>query len=440
MYHNAASPHESRHLRNSERRPFQKSLLCSFGPSDQQRRLATVVDLSHTGMGIVTDFAVSQGEMLWFNDGSGDKEGQIRWSVKVDSGYRAGISLASPLVHYERAEDQGFHVAEGTEKYYSLLNEATEEFISRLSAVEAEVMNSAGTAEGHLRDVRISMDDVLAVCKEFEEGIREKDLIKQARVAFHGKTNPMLSKSHCINRVRTWPQGYHGDYKTLETVYRNTPLSDGIGYYLDLHSLNVDLAHAIRARIKWLENMLADELSSRQGASILNIACGSCRELMGVAPEIGISGSRAICVDSDGDALSFAQDRFSYAGVLDRMSFRKYNALRMFDDELNRSEFGSQDIIYSVGLFDYLPTDFLSRMFRSLFGLLNPGGKFIAAFKDARKYRHQDYHWIADWDGFQQRNEEEFRQIIADAGVSVSSVREARDETGIIAFYVMTKE
>ena len=31
----------------------------------------------------------------------------------------------------------------------------------------------------------------------------------------------------------------------------------------------------------------------------------------------------------------------------------------MFDHELNMSEFGMQDIIYSVGFFDYLESDFL---------------------------------------------------------------------------------
>ena len=30
----------------------------------------------------------------------------------------------------------------------------------------------------------------------------------------------------------------------------------------------------------------------------------------------------------------------------------------MFDHELNMSEFGKQDIIYSVGFYDYLPIGF----------------------------------------------------------------------------------
>ncbi len=40
--------------------------------------------------------------------------------------------------------------------------------------------------------------------------------------------------------------------------------------------------------------------------------------------------------------------------------------------------------------------------------MLNPGGILITSFKDAARYRHQEYHWIVDWDGFLQRTEEDF--------------------------------
>ena len=49
-----------------------------------------------------------------------------------------------------------------------------------------------------------------------------------------------------------------------------------------------------------------------------------------------------------------------------------------------------EDVIYSVGYFDYLPDDFLAKLLHSLHQLLNPGGKLIAAFKDASRYRSQE--------------------------------------------------
>ena len=61
----------------------------------------------------------------------------------------------------------------------------------------------------------------------------------------------------------------------------------------------------------------------------------------------------------------------------------------MFDLETAQTEFGMQDIIYSVGFFDYLPDDFLVKLLSSLYMLLNPGGKLFAAFKDADRYQPQ---------------------------------------------------
>jgi SAM-dependent methyltransferase len=246
-----------------------------------------------------------------------------------------------------------------------------------------------------------------------------------------------------INRARTWPRGQQGDYKTLEFAYKNTPLSEGIGYYLDLYVLNSDLGPAVRNRIKKLKDMLRDELLEREKPSVLNIACGLCREVFELAPAIEKSRAKFICIDLDDDALSFAANRLTYTNISplssNQVQFRKYNALRMFDHELNMSEFGMQDIIYSVGFFDYLESDFLSRLLKASYAMLKPGGKLIASFKDASRYRHQDYHWIVDWDGFLQRYEEDFRSILYDAGIPDSAITETREETGIIVFYVISK-
>jgi hypothetical protein len=111
----------------------------------------------------------------------------------------------------------------------------------------------------------------------------------------------------------------------------------------------------------------------------------------------------------------------------------------MFDNETTLMEFGRQDIIYSVGFFDYLPDEFLIKLLSSLYNLLDHGGILIAAFKDAARYRSQEYHWILNWDGFLQRREEDFRNILSIAGIPNSAIKEEREESGIIIFYTISK-
>ena len=71
--------------------------------------------------------------------------------------------------------------------------------------------------------------------------------------------------------------------------------------------------------------------------------------------------------------------------------------------------------------------------------MIKPGGKLIISFKDADRYRHQEYHWIFDWDGFLQRDEEDFRNILFEANIPVASITEMREDSGIIVFYVVIK-
>ena len=284
---------------------------------------------------------------------------------------------------------------------------------------------------------------MVSVLKAFEQEVNDIDIIRAAQIRFREKTNSILSKSYFVHRARTWPQGYQGDYKMLEVIYRNTPLSEGIGYYLDLHSLNLSLAEAVRNRMKNLESILSDELLKRQKPAVLNIACGSCREVFELASDIEKSGAKVTCIDFDNDALAFAANRLSYTNISpvssDHIVLRKYNAIRMFDHELNMQEFGKQDIIYSVGFFDYLESDFLAKLFKALHNLLNPGGLLITSFKDAARYRHQEYHWIVDWNGFLQRTEKDFHDIFMDAGIRESSITETREESGVVVFYLVRK-
>ncbi len=414
--------------RQFERRPYSKTIDFSISALESKERKwlnlkGKAIDISEAGIGIQTDYPLAPGHMLWFNEGIENKAGFVRWCVQLDNDYRVGIKL------------DGKHVKH--------LDDVTELFNRRLEKIEKRCIDSEADPDKLLHDVKIVISEVLDACAEFEREVKDKDIIRDARIRFREKTNPILSKSYCINRARTWPQGSQGDYKTLEYVYKNTPLSEGIGYYLDLCLLNSDLAPAVRNRIKKLEDILRDELLNREKPSVLNIACGSCREVFELAPVIEKSGAKFTCIDLDNDALSFAANRLSYTSISpltsNQVKLRKYNALRMFDDELNMSEFGKQDIIYSVGFFDYLESDFLSRLLKASYTLLNPGGKLIASFKDASRYRHQDYHWIVDWDGFLQRYEEDFMSIFSEAQIPFSAITEMREETGVIVFYVITK-
>ncbi len=331
-------------------------------------------------------------------------------------------------------------VREASEKYISYLEAATDQYMDALEDVERRCTRQDEDAESIFQDLTALNESMMQVCEQFENSVNDEAAIKAARVSFRDKLDPILVKSYGANRVRTWPLGYQGDYKTIEFLYRNTPMSDGIGYYLDKYMLSSTLAVGVRERMRKLAELLKAEMIKRQSPKVLDIACGSCREVHDIIPEIEKTGAHFTCIDLDSEALDFALNRLSYAGLSsERATFIQYNALRMFDYETTISAFGMQDIIYSVGYFDYLADDFLVKMLHSLYMLLNPGGKLIAAFKDANRYRSQIYHWFAAWDGFLQRTQDDFDKLLQRAEIPKSALSMTRVNSGSIIFYVATR-
>lgn len=438
-------------MRRFERRPYHDIIGYSVSvlESDQQRKLklkGMVFDISDAGIGIQSDYPLQPGHTLWFDDRIDKRTGIVRWSKKLDrNSYRAGL-VFDTMIPYgrgyaEQLQDDELFVEEEREEYVRLFDAKTQEYVEKLKRFESKC-NQPDADEEKLMDEMILLNDwILEACAEFEEAFsHDREFIKDAQKEFRMKTDPLLSKSYLVYHIRTWPRGYQGDYKALESAYKNSPVSSGIGYYIDRYMLAHPLRSAVANRIKMLEEMLRDDINKRKHPAVLNIACGSCRELMGLAPDILDANAHVVCIDSDNDSLFFSQERLSYTGALSHIELRKYNALRMFDHDTNMMEFGKQDIIYSVGLFDYLPSDFLVKLLGALYELLSPGGLLIAAFKDANRYRSQDFHWLANWDGFLQRTDDDFRAILHKAGIPAASVSETRDSSGIIVFKLITRE
>ena len=341
----------------------------------------------------------------------------------------------------EGINEQALLVSEESEKYISYLEATTDQYMDALGEIERRCLKRDADPDNIFQELSVLNESMLQVCEQFEKLANNKAAIKAAQVAFRDKTEPILSKSYGATRARTWPLGYQGDYKTIEFLYRNTPMSEGIGYYLDKYMLSSTLAVGVRERMHKLAELLKAEIIGRKAPKVLDIACGSCREVHEIVPEIEKSQAHFKCIDLDSEALDFALNRLSYAGLSqDRAEFIQYNALRMFDYETATSAFGEQDIIYSVGYFDYLPDDFLAKLLNTLYQMLIPGGKLIAAFKDANRYRPQAYHWIADWDGFLQRTEPDFERLFRQAEIPGSALSTTRVKSGSILFYSATKQ
>lgn len=278
----------------------------------------------------------------------------------------------------------------------------------------------------------------LAACSEFEKKFRgDSSQLKKVQDRYREAIRPWFDKSWFMRRALSKPRGYPGDYELLTAIYDGLPKSSGLGGYLDRYFLNTTLGRAVPARMRAVRSFLLDEIARREGnIAILNVACGSCREYVegfavGAGQEVQIT-----CLDNDNQALDYV--RANVAPLIAdsvQTNLIRYNALRMTSAPVNRERFGRSDIIYSVGLCDYIPDNYLIPMLKGWRESLQEDGIVYVAFKDMKRYDKAEYQWLVDW-YFYQRTESECRHLFEAAEYDMDSLEVTRDETGVILNFV----
>jgi SAM-dependent methyltransferase len=115
----------------------------------------------------------------------------------------------------------------------------------------------------------------------------------------------------------------------------------------------------------------------------------------------------------------------------------KGNILKLESYEIGDNN--SFDMIYSIGIADYLEDRMLNKIFKDCYKKLKKGGKIVIAYKDKDRHKPIALNWYGDW-SFVPRNENEFIGLINNAmGEENISIEVEREDSGIIFFVNITK-
>lgn len=254
---------------------------------------------------------------------------------------------------------------------------------------------------------------------------------------------PYLMRSRFAERVYYKPKGYAGDFMMMEMIYRNEPDGDGkLGRIMDGWFLKSSAADAVRQRRNLLAGLLTrisrSKLEEQEGVRIMNLACGSNRELFDFLS--GFEKSKAVealCIDIDPDALAFTNRHVNV--------FNHQATVRLMNENIvkwalgrARQDFGQQDIIYSSGLTDYLERRLFVRLIDRCYGQLRDGGVLIVGNFSPTNPNRQFMDHILHWTLIH-RDEEDLRDIFRETGFG-ENVDVTSETHGINLFVVATKK
>lgn len=375
-----------------------------------------------------------------FSDQEPSRRSRLQEFIFLDTGYIA--SLGGRLItDQERTNADHRRILSRIGRVF---RDEIPQFVSALIDYEQQ----AGRRETYSQTLEQSLvetsERLLKILSEFEQTIDDKVLRKNLKRAFRNAVANWAYQSVLVRRGYEKPLGYPGDYRMLEFIYDNKPISTGFGLYWDQYFLKDPYAEAVRNRKDMMRDILRGLLrtATTRRRNILNLACGSCREvreLFATRAEAFSPHSTFTCIDQDEEAIAFANAELAKRSTSNSVLFIKENILNYVRyPERYREQLYGQDMVYSIGLADYLPDKILQKLTRFSYEVLGPGGQLVLAHKDCAAHDPLAPKWYCDWE-FVPRDEAAFLRLLTDAGVS-EPIKVVRERTGHIFFTVVRRQ
>jgi len=265
-------------------------------------------------------------------------------------------------------------------------------------------------------------DEILQGAEYLEKIIPQRIVIKKIKESFRKLVGYWIYKGLIVKRAFEKPRGYPGDYETLERIYSNQSLSEGIGCFSDKYFLHNEYAVAVRNRKDTMKKMLTEHIQNPNFPSvkILNFACGSCREIKELFIDEKFISNKDIfftLVDQDEEALEYSRKLLKGLPSNIKFNFLEENMLGLLRNKEKADLLKNQTFVYSIGLADYLPERVLKNFMQLCIECLATNGTFIIAHKDINICHPVSPDWFCDW-SFYSRTEKD----LIDLAKSVTSI------------------
>ena len=203
------------------------------------------------------------------------------------------------------------------------------------------------------------------------------------RMVAHAREHPLfelLMQDPYTARAFQKPRGYAGDAVMLDYVYGRYGWSNDAGVTdlgMAIHAYSAGAsppARAVRWRRDWIASQIENSLAAAgRPIKVLSFACGHLREYEQVHPLLRDRACNWTAADQDLESLAHVRDSYDSRAV--RCSETSVRALLRGSHDLD----SACDLVYSLGLFDYLSGPVAARVMRALWKHVAPGGRLIVA-------------------------------------------------------------
>ncbi len=173
------------------------------------------------------------------------------------------------------------------------------------------------------------------------------------------------------------PRGYPGDAGLLDLLYlhpaQRPVFADDVSRRVYSVCQGAKVARSVRYRRMLLADAIDRAAIATPQASILSLACGHLREVEW--SNALATGGVGRLVAADQDELSLASIRRDYGATMPAIETVACSVRDVLKG--GGAKLGRFDLVYSAGLYDYLPKPVAETLTARLFAMLNPGGRLL---------------------------------------------------------------
>jgi extracellular factor (EF) 3-hydroxypalmitic acid methyl ester biosynthesis protein len=274
--------------------------------------------------------------------------------------------------------------------------------------------------------------------------MKDEETLKATKTLTTLVITPEFVEGPVIRRSYEKPLGYPGDYEVMNIIYRWRYEGKTMFGQL-LHRLGLDVAECIAMRMVMMQQTIAQVLAESPGGQavhVTNIACGPAQEVVNCLKIPALPAPvRFTLIDQDADALSHAYQH-TYPEVVRHQGRATIQCLHVSFSQLMRAgrlfrRMPGQQLIYTVGLLDYLSTVRARALIADLYRQLADGGMLVVGnMRDTPTGILWPLEFICDW-SLIYRTEEEMHELAA--GLDAASVEVRPDPTGRVFMLFIRK-
>jgi extracellular factor (EF) 3-hydroxypalmitic acid methyl ester biosynthesis protein len=256
----------------------------------------------------------------------------------------------------------------------------------------------------------------------YDSAARSRSLDQFRDVCQSHPLHKVVLEDPFTERAFSKPRGYAGDAVMLDYIYRPRKMGlSEIGSAINFMTTGVSAAKSIIWRRDHLGTEIAKTVGRTRNARIMSVASGHLRELDVVRTMVEQRDFEITALDQDGDSLQEAVNSNPEFNI---------RAVNKSISHLFKGQDGTNyDLIYSAGLFDYLPAKTASGLLDRLLGMLAPSGRLIVGNYAPENYGRGYMEGMMGW-SLLYRSEADLEALLQPKG----EYRVYRDEPGNVAY------